>query len=101
MTQALPAGTPIRRRRALMGLLDADGWGWAAVKAAVWFVGVNLPLGCIPARASYFTVTRTIDVGLLAWSPVNFCPAENKTLPCPAPVGSGIPLESSPRGLSL
>ena len=24
-----PAGTPIRRRRALFGLLDADGWAWA------------------------------------------------------------------------
>ncbi|TAK00412.1 MAG: hypothetical protein EPO36_08680 [Chloroflexota bacterium] len=101
MTQALPAGTPIRRRRALMGLLDADGWAWAGVKAAIWFVLIILLLGYIPDRAYYFTVNRTIDLGLLAWSPVNFCPAENKTLPCPAPVGSVIPWEASPGELSL
>jgi N-acetylneuraminic acid mutarotase len=101
MTQALPAGTPIRRRRALMGLLDADGWAWAGVKAAIWFVIIILLLGYIPDRAYYFTVNRTIDVGLLAWSPVNFCPAENKTLPCPAPVGSVIPWEAAPSQLSL
>ncbi|MCI0583185.1 MAG: kelch motif-containing protein [Chloroflexi bacterium] len=101
MTQALPAGTPIRRRRALMGLLDADGWAWAGVKSAIWFVIIILLLGYIPDRAYYFTVNRTIDVGLLAWSPVNFCPAENKTLPCPAPVGSVIPWEASPSQLSL
>jgi hypothetical protein len=101
MTQALPAGTPVRRRRAFMGLLDADGWGWAGVKAAIWFVLIILLLGYIPDRAYYFTVNRTIDVGLLAWSPVNFCPAENKTLPCPAPVGAVIPWEASPGELSL
>jgi Galactose oxidase, central domain len=101
MTPALPAGTPIRRRRALMGLLDADGWVWAGVKAAIWFVLIILLLGYIPDRAYYFTVNRTIDLGLLAWSPVNFCPAENKTLPCPAPVGAVIPWEASPGQLSL
>ena len=101
MTPALPAGTPIRRRRAFMGLLDADGWAWAGVKAAIWFVLIILLLGYIPDRAYYFTVNRTIDVGLLAWSPVNFCPAENKTLPCPAPVGAVIPWEASPGELSL
>ena len=63
MTQALPAGTPIRRRRALMGLLDADGWAWAAVKAAIWFVVIILMLGYIPDRALYFTVNRTLDLG--------------------------------------
>jgi len=101
MTPALPAGTPIRRRRALMGLFDADGWGWASFKAAIWFVLIILLLGYIPDRAYYFTVNRTIDLGLLAWSPVNFCPAENKTLPCPAPVGAVIPWEASPGELSL
>lgn len=100
MTQALPAGAPIRRR-ALMGLLDADGWGWASVKAAVWFILIILLLGYIPDRAYYFTVNRTIDLGLLAWSPVNFCPAENKTLPCPAPVGAVVPWEPSPSELTL
>src|SRR3990172_7095423 len=101
MTQALPAGTPIRRRRALMGLLDADGWGWASVKAAIWLAIIILMLGYIPDRALYFTVNRTIDLGLLAWSPVNFCPAENGDLPCPAPVGAVIPWEPSPADLSL
>lgn len=101
MTQALPAGAPIRRRRALMGLLDADGWAWATVKAAIWFVVIILMLGYIPDRALYFTVNRTIDLGLLAWSPVNFCPAENQTLPCPAPPGSVVPWEPSPPGLAL
>lgn len=101
MGQALPSGTPIRRRRALMGLLDADGWGWASVKAAFWFVLIILLLAYIPDRAYYFTVNRTVDLGLLAWSPVNFCPAENRGLPCPAPAGSVIPWEPSPPELSL
>src|SRR3990172_177529 len=101
MTQALPAGTPIRRRRALMGLLDADGWTWASVKAAIWFVVIIFMLGYIPDRALYFTVNRTLDLGLLAWSPINFCPAENRTLPCPAPVGAVVPWEPSPADLSL
>ena len=101
MSQALPAGTPIRRRRALMGLLDADGWGWASVKAFFWFGLIILLLAYIPDRAYYFTVNRTLDLGLLAWSPVNFCPPENKTLPCPAPVGAVIPWEPSPGSLAL
>lgn len=101
MSQALPAGTPIRRRRALMGLLDAEGWGWASVKAFLWFGLIILMLGYIPDRAYYFTVNRTLDLGLLAWSPVNFCPPENKTLPCPAPVGAVIPWEPSPSALAL
>ncbi|HEX5591143.1 MAG TPA: hypothetical protein VFX65_12710 [Candidatus Limnocylindrales bacterium] len=101
MTQALPAGTPIRRRRVLMGLFDADGWAWAGAKAAFWFVLMIFLLGYIPDRAYYFTVNRTIDLGLLAWSPVNFCPAENKKLPCPAPVGAVVPWEASPSELSL
>jgi hypothetical protein len=84
-----------------MGLLDAEGWAWASVKAAIWFVIIIIMLGYIPDRALYFTVNRTIDVGLLAWSPVNFCPAENRTLPCPAPVGAVIPWEPSPPDLSL
>lgn len=84
-----------------MGLLDADGWGWASVKAAIWFVLIILLLAYIPDRAYYFTVNRTIDLGLLAWSPVNVCPAENRGLPCPAPVGAVIPWEPSPTELSL
>ena len=101
MTRALTPGTQIRRRRAFMGFFDADGWGWASAKAAFWFVVMILLLGYIPDRAYYFTVNRTIDVGLLAWSPVNFCPPENETLPCPAPVGAVIPWEPAPSQLTL
>ncbi len=101
MSQALPAGTPIRRRRALMGLLDADGWSWASVKAFIWFGLIVILLAYIPDRAYYFTVNRTLDLGLLAWSPVNFCPPENKTLPCPAPVGAVIPWEPTAGGVAL
>jgi len=32
--QALPAGTTQTRGRALFGLLDGNGWGWATLKAA-------------------------------------------------------------------
>ncbi len=98
--QALPAGPP-RRRRALMGLLDADGWTWAGLKATFWFVLMILLLAYIPDRAYYLTVGRTVDLGLLAWSPVNFCPPENKDLPCPAPVGAVIPWDPSPAELAL
>ena len=48
-------------------------------------------LGYVPDRAYYFTVNRTIDLGILAWSPVNFCPEGNQSLPCPAPVGAVVP----------
>ena len=75
----------------MFGLLDANGWGWASVKAAFWFILLIFLLGYIPDRAYYFTVNQTIDLGILAWSPVNFCPAGNKTLPCPAPVGAVVP----------
>ena len=42
---ALPAP---RRRRVLGGLLDADGWAWAGVKAVFWFVVIILLLGLPP-----------------------------------------------------
>ena len=70
--QALPAGRATTRGRALFGLLDASGWGWASLKAAFWFILMIFMLGYIPDRAYYFTVNRTIDLGTLAWSPVNF-----------------------------
>jgi hypothetical protein len=100
MTQVLESG-PIVRRRAVFGLLDADGWGWASIKAFVWLIVIILLLGYIPDRAYYFIVNRTIDVGLLAWSPVNLCPPENQTLPCPAPVGAVLPWQQSPQELAL
>src|SRR5215213_11755172 len=99
--RALPAGTTRTRGRALFGLLDASGWAWAGVKAAFWFILIIFLLGYVPDRAYYFTVNRTIDLGILAWSPVNFCPGGNQSLPCPAPVGSVVPWAPSPQEISL
>src|SRR5215212_12162607 len=99
MARALPAGPA--RRRTFFGLLDADGWGWASLKAFFWFIVIIFLLGYIPDRAYYFTVNRTIDLGILAWSPVNFCPGGNQSLPCPAPVGSVVPWAPSPQEISL
>lgn len=96
---ALSAGKT--RKRALFGLLDADSWSWASVKAFLWFIVIIFMLGYLPDRAYYFTVFSTIDLGLLAWSPVNLCPAENRTLPCPAPVGATLPWQLSPSEISL
>ncbi|HEY8869582.1 MAG TPA: hypothetical protein VIM30_09330 [Candidatus Limnocylindrales bacterium] len=101
MAQAIEAGGPPPRRRVLFGLLDGDGWTWASLKAFFWFVVIILLLGYIPDRAYYFTVESTIDVGLLAWSPVNFCPPANGSLPCPAPGGAVLPWQVSPKELAL
>ncbi len=89
------------RRRAFFGLFNADGWPWAIVKSLFWFVLIIILLGYIPDRAYYFTVQKTVDVGLLAWSPVNFCPPENETLPCPVPAGATLPWHPSPAEVSL
>ena len=99
--RALGAGMIVPRKRALFGLLDADGWGWAGLKAFVWLVIIILMLGYIPDRAYYLTVNRTIELGVLAWSPINLCPPENETLPCPAPVGALAPWHDSPPELAL
>jgi hypothetical protein len=99
--QALQSGRTQTRGRAFFGLLDANGWGWASLKATFWFIVIIFVLGYIPDRAYYFTVNRTMDLGILAWSPINFCPPENKTLPCPPPVGAVIPWEVAPPELSL
>jgi hypothetical protein len=100
---ALPPGAV--RRRAVFGLLDADGWGWATIKATFWFLLVIFLLGYVPDRAYYFTVSPTLDAGYNAISPINLCPAENdrgeRKLPCPPPPGSVIPWESSPPELAL
>lgn len=98
---ALPAPRIAPRRRALFGLFDADGWGWAGAKATFWFIVIIFMLGYIPDRAYYFTVERTIDLGILAWSPVNLCPPENEDLPCPAPVGATLPWYPSPAEVNL
>jgi hypothetical protein len=96
---ALPPGAI--RRRAVFGLLDADGWAWAALKATFWFIFIIFVLGYVPDRAYYFTVSPTIDLGFNAISPINLCPADNQGLPCPAPAGAVIPWQSSPPELAL
>jgi hypothetical protein len=103
MTQtALPAPQHVTaRRRAFFGLFNADGWPWAIVKSLFWFVLIIMLLGYIPDRAYYFTVQKTVDIGLLAWSPVNFCPPENETLPCPVPAGATLPWHPSPAEVNL
>ena len=97
--QALPPGAV--RRRAAFGLLDADGWTWASLKATFWFLFIIFVLGYVPDRAIYFTISPTLDLGFNAISPVNLCPPDNKSLPCPAPAGAVIPWESSPTELAL
>ena len=99
--QALGPGTAVPRRRALFGLLDSDGWAWASVKAFVWLIIIIFMLGYLPDRAYYLTVGRTVDLGVLVWSPINLCPPSNETLPCPAPVGAVVPWELSPSQLNL
>lgn len=103
MTQtALPAPQHVTaRRRAFFGLFAVDGWPWAIVKSLFWFVLIIIVLGYIPDRAYYFTVQKTVDVGLLAWSPVNLCPPENETLPCPVPGGATLPWHAGQAQASL
>ncbi len=99
--RALGTGMIVPRKRALFGLLDADGWAWASVKAVIWLVIIILLLGYIPDRAYYFTVNRTIDLGVLAWSPINLCSSENEGLPCPVPRGAVVAWHPSPDKLAL
>jgi len=99
--QALGAGRTGSRRRALFGLLDANGWAWASIKAFIWLIIIIFILGYLPDRAYYLTVGRTVDLGVLAWSPINLCPPTNETLPCPAPVGALVPWHQSPEELSM
>jgi hypothetical protein len=107
--QALGPGGTLARRRAFFGLLDANGWGWAGVKAAVWFVLIIMLMAYLPDRALYATVQNTIDLGVslkvfnpaLDLTPISFCPASNRTVPCPAPAGTVLPWEPSPAQLLL
>ena len=95
--QALGPGATVPRRRVLFGLLDAGGWAWAGLKAGFWLIVIIFMLGYLPDRAYYFTVNRTIDLGILAWSPINLCPpVPNENLPCPVPVGALSPWHPSP-----
>ncbi len=101
--QALEAGgATVTRRRVLFGLLDANGWPWAGVKALLWFTLIIALMGYLPDRALYFTIFPTIDLGLNAVSVVNLCPNENgEGVPCPVPPGAVLPWEVGPTELSL
>lgn len=107
--KALGPGTRIVPRRAFFGLLDAGGWGWATLKAIVWMVLLILLLGYLPDRALYATVQPTIDLGFpikaiapaLDVTPINLCPAFNRNLPCPAPLGAPFNWQPSPAELAL
>jgi hypothetical protein len=99
--QALEAGTSVPRKRAVFGLLDADGWGWASVKAFAWLLIIIFMLGYLPDRAYYFTVGQTVDLGVMVWAPINACPPSNETLPCPPPTGAVTPWQMSPAELNL
>ena len=107
--QALGPGGRVARRRAFFGLLDANGWGWAGVKAVVWFVLIIMLMAYLPDRALYATVQNTIDLGVslkvfnpaVDLTPINFCPTSNQTVPCPAPAGTVLPWEPSPAELAL
>lgn len=96
---ALPPGAV--RRRAAFGMLDADGWGWAGIKALFWFLTIIFLLGYIPNTVYYATVSDTVDVGANFISPLNWCPASNEDLPCPAPAGAIVPWQASPAELAL
>jgi hypothetical protein len=85
----------------MFGLLDANGWSWAGLKAAFWFVAFIFLLGVVPNYAYYFTVSDTIQVGYNAISPINWCPAANEDLPCPAPAGAVVPWDPAPPELAL
>ena len=98
--QTLGYGGTTGRNRAFFGLLDANGWGWATLKAAFWFVVIIMLMAYIPDRALYATIQPTIDVGVplktltgVDVTPVNFCPADGgqSKLPCPAPAGATLP----------
>ncbi len=100
-TAPTPRPLAAPRRRAFFGLFDADGWGWASVKAIFWFVLMIMLLGYLPDRAYYFTVQKTVDLGLLLWAPINFCPPSNEQLPCPVPTGATLPWQPSPPEIQL
>jgi hypothetical protein len=85
----------------VFGLLDADGWTWATLRAIFWFLLIIFMLGYIPNLAYFFTVSPTIQVGYNVASIINWCPAGNEDLPCPAPQGAVLPWQPSPTELAL
>jgi hypothetical protein len=101
MAKALPAGRPVHRR-AMFGLFDREGWGWAFTKALFWLLVIIMTLGYIPDRAYYFVVSRTIELGILGWSPINLCPPENGAgVPCPVPAGGIVPWKDTGSAAAL
>ena len=100
--QALGPGTSVPRRRALFGLLDADGWAWASVKAFVWLILIIFILGYLPDRAYYLTVgrhRRPRRPRLVADQPLparrtRRCPARRRSAPL-------VPWQPSPAELAL
>lgn len=97
--QALPHGAT--RRRAVFGLLDRDGWTWAGLKATFWFLFIIFMLGVLPNAAYTFTTGNTVQLGYNFIPIVNWCPAANEDLPCPAPAGTVLPWQTSPEELAL
>ena len=73
-----------------------------STKAFLWLLVIIMALGYIPDRAYYFVVSRTMDLGLVLWSPVNLCPPENTAaMDCPVPVGGVLPWQPSPAQVAL
>ena len=102
MAKALPGRSRDRAAGAFFGFFDAEGWAWATTKAFFWLLVIIITLGYIPDRAYYFVVSRTIDLGILGWSPVNLCPPENgPDMPCPVPAGAVLPWQASPAEAAL
>lgn len=116
VTRVSRPALPVRatRRRILFGLFDADGWAWASVKAAFWFVFAWATLGYLPDRAFYLTVLKTLDVNAFIgfervfglqqppfFPVVNFCPPSNGPIDCPAPPGGMTDWQTSPTELAL
>jgi len=110
--RALPPGAV--RKRIFFGLFDAQGWTWATLKAAFWFIFIWATIGYLPDRAYYFTVLKTIDVNAFVglekvfglqqppfFPLVNLCPPSNGSIDCPAPPGGMTDWQTSPPELAL
>jgi hypothetical protein len=97
--QAIPSSA--LQRRAVFGLLDADGWTWATLRAIFWFLFIVFMLGYIPNLAYFFTVSNTVKVGYNVASVINWCPAGNEDLPCPVPPAATLPWQASPAELAM
>jgi hypothetical protein len=97
--RALPPGTV--QRRTFFGLLDADGWSAATLKALFWFVVIMFMFGYVPNAAYYFAVGETVDLGANVISPINLCDPANELQECPAPRGAMVPWQPAPSQLAL